>query len=211
MKLVKPPKVLTDLLLRKLIWQMPAGKKQIFITFDDGPVPEITPEVLRILSSFKARATFFCVGENVSKHPQVYEQILKAGHKTGNHTYNHLNGWKTRQEDYLQNIARCRELINSNLFRPPYGRINPWHIPVIKKQGYKIVMWSVLTQDYDASLTAGQVLDNALKYTNDGSIVVFHDSVKAADRMLYALQGFLEHFGKKGYRFEALPDDFTAL
>lgn len=204
MNLVKPPKIIQQLLLRSLVWQLPERVNEIFITFDDGPVPEITPQVLEILGQFKAKASFFCVGDNVTKHPQVYGQILSAGHVTGNHTNNHLNGWKTSREAYLQNIELCNQKVDSKLFRPPYGRINPAHIAAIRQQGYRIVMWSVLTQDYDVSLTGPAVLENAIKYTKGGSIVVFHDSLKAADRVLYALPRFLEYFSIRGYTFSTL-------
>ncbi|MDD2527335.1 MAG: polysaccharide deacetylase family protein [Lentimicrobiaceae bacterium] len=204
MNLVKPPKIIQQLMPRSLVWQFPERTKEIFITFDDGPVPGITPQILEILGQFAAKATFFCVGDNVSKHPQVYEQILNSGHTTGNHTNNHLNGWKTNKLVYLQNIELCNQKVNSKLFRPPYGRINPAHIAAIRKKGYKIVMWSVLTGDYNESLTGHQVFENATKHTKGGSIVVFHDSIKAADRVLYVLPRFLEYYSNKGYTFSAL-------
>ena len=204
MNLVKPPAILRHFLLRSLIWQLPDREKEIFLTFDDGPVPEVTPQILEILVQYQAKATFFCVGDNITKHPEVYQQIIDAGHATGNHTNNHLNGWKTTREDYLENILACDEKVNSKLFRPPYGRINPAHIIAIRKEGYKIIMWSVLTQDYDVLLSGEEVLENAIKHTKGGNIVVFHDSIKAADRVLYSLPRFLEHFSSKGFIFSAL-------
>lgn len=205
MNLVKPPAILRHFLLRSLIWQIPDRKKEIFLTFDDGPVPEATPKILEILAKYRAKATFFCVGDNITKYPEVYQQIIDAGHTTGNHTNNHLSGWNTNKEDYLENILACDKKVNSKWFRPPYGRINVAHIAAIKQQGFKIVMWSVLTQDYDVSLTGEEVLENALKYTTDGSIVVFHDSIKATGRVMYALPKYLEHFSRLGYTFSALP------
>ncbi|MBK6962540.1 MAG: polysaccharide deacetylase family protein [Bacteroidales bacterium] len=202
----KSPGILRSLTRKNLTWEIHDRPGEIFLTFDDGPIPEITPLVLQILEKYQARATFFCVGDNVQKYPEVYQQVLDGGHATGNHTFHHLSGWKTPLPEYLENIEKCSQLVNSSLFRPPYGRIRPSYIQSIRPT-YRIIMWSVLTGDFDQESTPEKVLENALQHTTDGSIVVFHDSIKAADRMFYALPRFLEHFSEKGYRFSPLPDD----
>lgn len=186
----------------ELVWKG-KGKKTIYLTFDDGPIPEVTPLVLGILNHYQVKATFFCVGENVSKHPDIYEMVLAHDHAVGNHTFHHLKGWKTEQDTYLEDVTHCSEYVRTKLLRPPYGRITNGQLRRLKDH-YKIIMYSVLTGDYDKRLSKEQVLNNALRYTKNGSIVVFHDSLKAADRMLYALPLFLEHFIKKGYTFEKL-------
>lgn len=206
MYLSKSPGILRSLTRKNLTWDFPGRPGEVFLTFDDGPVPEITPRVLEILDQYQAKATFFCVGENVSKHPVVYRQVIDAGHSTGNHTFHHLSGWKTSLEDYLYDIDRCNQLVNSRLFRPPYGRIKPSHIKSIKP-AYHIIMWSALSGDFDRETSPENVLQNAIQNTTDGSIVVFHDSLKAADRLFYALPRFLEHFIGKGYRFSAITED----
>ena len=191
------------ILYPQLLWSMPAGKKELFITFDDGPHPHITPQVLNILDRFGAKATFFCVGHNVEKYPETYLEILRRGHKTGNHTYNHLKGWETSDEVYFENINKCRQLVDSGLFRPPHGRIKRSQIKVLKKD-YKIVMWSVLSYDFSKEISREKCLQISLKYTKEGSVIVFHDSEKAADNMLYTLPLWLEHFHRKGFAFKAL-------
>ncbi len=206
MYLSKSPGILRSLTRKNLTWELPARAGEIFLTFDDGPIPEITPQVLDILKQYQAKATFFCVGDNVLKHPDVYQQVLEAGHTTGNHTFHHLNGWKTPLIEYLADIEKCSQLVKSSLFRPPYGRIKPSYIQSIKPD-YQIIMWSVLSGDFDVDSSPEKVLDNALQHTTDGSIVVFHDSLKAADRLFYALPGFLKHFSDKGYKFSAITRD----
>lgn len=204
MDISKPPALLRSLTRKKLIWDIPNNPGKIFLSFDDGPIPEITPKVLDILEQFNAKATFFCVGENVEKHPEVYQQVLDDGHATGNHTFHHLNGWKTSVEEYIRDVDKCKALVNSPLFRPPYGRIRPSAIKHLRKD-YQIIMWSVLTGDYDKTLTPEKVLRNAIDHTTDGSIVVFHDSLKAADNLFFALPRFLKYFTEKGYTFEHIP------
>ena len=197
-----------------LVWDIPAAENSIFLTFDDGPHETATPFILDQLKKYQAKATFFCIGKNVEEHPLLYKQILEEGHKTGNHTQNHLNGWKTETNAYLTNIREAEKHIQSNLFRPPYGRIRkeqikmlttPGSEPSLKNPGgYKIIMWNVLSGDFDERLSKEKCLDNVLKHTKSGSIVVFHDSSKAWDRMQYALPGTLEHFSRKGYVFRAI-------
>ena len=204
MYLSKSPTLLRALTRKNLTWSVPGAEKEIFLTFDDGPVPEITPGVLSILGQYGAKATFFCVGDNVRKNPGVYRQVLEAGHATGNHTFSHLNGWKTPLPEYLGDIENCSNYVKSSLFRPPYGRIRPSYIPYLRKD-YRIIMWSVITGDFDREASPEKILDNAFRFTTGGSIVVFHDSLKAADRMFYALPRFLETFSNKGFTFPVLP------
>lgn len=184
-------------------WKIKTTEKKLFLTFDDGPIPEVTPEVLGILKKYNAKATFFCVGENVQKHPDVFKHIIAEGHGVGNHSFNHIKANKFTNEEYLANVAKANELIQSPLFRPPYGRITP---SLAKKLGekYRIYMWSVLTRDYEQNLSPEACLRIALNQSKKGSIIVFHDSMKASKNMLYALPRVLEYFGKKGYIFEKL-------
>jgi peptidoglycan-N-acetylglucosamine deacetylase len=187
-----------------LTWELPGGEKNIYLTFDDGPHQNITPEVLEVLDEFNAKATFFCVGENVRKYESVYQKILNNGHKTGNHTYNHLNGWETSSDKYYRNIEKCAGFVDSNLFRPPYGKIKPTQASYLKMH-YFIIMWSVLTEDYNKDLLPEKCLEKAMKTTHPGSIIVFHDSEKAQKNMLFVLPRFLEHFTQLGYRFPIIP------
>ena len=203
MDISKPPALLRSLTRKNLIWDIPGKSGKIYLTFDDGPIPEITPKVLDILERHNAKATFFCVGDNVSKHPEVYQQVVNAGHANGNHTFHHLNGWKTSVEEYINDVNKCSKLVNSPLFRPPHGRIRPSAIKRLRKE-YQIIMWSVLTGDYDRTLTPEKVLKNAIDHTTDGSIVVFHDSVKASERMEFALTKTLAYFSEQGYEFRTL-------
>lgn len=188
-------------------WQLNATEKVIYLSFDDGPHPEITPFVLDNLQQYNAKATFFCIGKNVVNYPQVYQKILTGGHAVGNHTFNHLNGWSTKTNLYTANIEQAQEVITSNLFRPPYGKITFRQIKQlsVKKHPMKIIMWSVLSADFDTKLSPKACLDNVLKNTVKGSIIVFHDSEKAFDRMQYALPKTLKYFSDLGYRFEKIP------
>ena len=180
--------------------------KKLYITFDDGPIPEVTPQVLEILKRYDAKATFFCVGDNVRKYPQVYKRVLDEGHSTGNHSFSHLNGSKTDDATWYADIELCTQYVQTSLFRPPHGRITYKQVKKLQKK-FRIIMWSVLTGDYNHSLTKEMVLDFALKYSKSGSIIVFHDSLKAQERMLFALPRVLEHFSKLGYSFEKIPMD----
>ena len=200
--IVKPFSIFKKL-SRNLIWEVKTNKKEIFLTFDDGPHPEITPQVIKILNEFGVKATFFCVGENVKKFPDTYKQIIESGHKTGNHSYNHLNGWKTSNHEYYNNIELASNLIKSNLFRPPYGRIALSQIKPLSKK-YKIIMWTVLTYDFDNRVAKQQCFRNSISSTKPGSIVLFHDSEKAVDNMIYALPLFVKYFLDKGFTFNTL-------
>jgi peptidoglycan-N-acetylglucosamine deacetylase len=200
--------VQSPLLFRKAsrfgpVWQMPGDSKTIYLTFDDGPVADVTPEILNILDSFGIKATFFCVGENITKNPDIFKMILEKGHTTGNHTFNHLNGWKTHSNKYIENIHKCDQFHETNLFRPPYGRIKPSQILKLKKK-YKIIMWSVLSGDFDLKTSPEKCFENVLHYTKPGSIIVFHDSIKARKKVIYTLPLFLKHFLDQGYSFKTL-------
>lgn len=195
---------LSGLLFPGLTWKKPPKNKQLYLTFDDGPHPVITPKVLNILDVYDAKATFFCVGENVKNYRDTYHEILKRGHKTGNHSFHHLNGWKTPNKEYISDVKACAEHVQSSLFRPPYGKIKPKQLKVLRKEGYSIIMWTVLAKDYREKDDKKTMLKIAIKKTIPGSIIVFHDSKKAADNLLYILPEFLEYFTQNGYSFKSL-------
>ncbi len=187
-------------------WQMPDQEKNIYLTFDDGPHPDATPFVLDELKKHNAKATFFCIGKNVLEQPAIYKRIISDGHAVGNHTFNHLNGWKTDDEMYLQNIAEAKKYIDSVLFRPPYGRITKFQLRLLStaKHPLTTIMWTVLSGDFDSSVSNEKCLRNVLKNSGNGSIVVFHDSKKAYERLVFVLPKVLEYFTEKGYRFEKI-------
>ena len=188
------------------IWEMPNQEKVIYLTFDDGPHPEATSFVLDTLKEYQAKASFFCIGKNVVAHPAIYQRIVAEGHAVGNHTFNHLNGWKTSDAMYMDNIAKAKQYIDSSLFRPPYGKITPFQLTLLSKANFKLtpVMWTVLSGDFDVNRTKESCLQNVLKSTSNGSIIVFHDSEKAFEKMNYTLPKMLEHFKQQGYRFEKI-------
>lgn len=208
-------------LIRKLypslIWEQPTKEKILYLTFDDGPHPTATPFVLDTLAKYNAKGTFFCIGKNVVEHTTIYKRIIEEGHSVGNHTFNHLNGWKTANEKYFADIFEASKYIDSDLFRPPYGRINKFQVSLLERRkdkvqmpnendssAFKIIMWSVLSGDFDIALSPEKCLQHVVLNSGPGSIIVFHDSTKAWDRMSYALPKVLEHFSKQGYRFHAL-------
>lgn len=203
MYLSKTPRLLQNI-LRSYTWYIPTAEKVVFLTFDDGPIPEATPWVLDTLRIFDAKATFFCVGDNVRKHPEVFQQILAEGHAVGNHTFNHLKGWKTDTSEYIDNVEKCAEMVESPLFRPPYGALKPSQTKQLKSQ-YRIVMWDVISGDFDPNISPEQCLQNVLENIQPGSIVLFHDSLKAEKRMRFALPRVLEKMAAEGWRFEKLP------
>ncbi len=199
----KVPVFIQQLLRKKYLWKkVPTKGKVLYLTFDDGPIPELTPWVLSLLKQERIKATFFCVGENAEKNSSLLEQIIQEGHKVGNHTYNHLNGWLTKSSDYLNNFHKASKLIDSTLFRPPYGKITRSQASVISQKS-KIVMWSVLTKDYDTRVSPKQCLNNALM-CKSGDIVVFHDNIKATRNLQYALPKFIHHYKSLGYKFATL-------
>lgn len=202
----------TPWILKKIypgyLWSIETKEKKLFLTFDDGPHPVATPFVLDQLKQYNAKATFFCIGKNVVAYPEIYKRILSEGHSVGNHTFNHLNGWKTKDETYLKDIALASTLIDSNLFRPPYGRIKSFQAknlqPVLNGKKPIIVMWDVLSADFETSVTPQNCLENVLLRSKPGSIIVFHDSEKAFSRLEYTLPRILKHFSENGFIFSQL-------
>ncbi|MGF7080887.1 polysaccharide deacetylase family protein [Mucilaginibacter sp. UYCu711] len=205
MYLVKTPWLLKKL-YPQLTWDINKADRCIYLTFDDGPIPIVTPFVLNILKQYHAKATFFCIGDNIRKHPDIFEQIKADGHAVGNHTYNHLKGWKTDNLTYLDNFLQADELIGSNLFRPPYGRITRSQVKLLKeaRPDLKFVMWNILSGDFDMDLWPESCLDNVTKNTTAGDIVLFHDSLKAFDRLEFVLPEAMEYWSKKGYEFKSI-------
>ena len=189
-----------------LTWHKTRKEKFVYLTFDDGPIPIVTPYVLKTLKKFNCKATFFCIGDNIRKHPLIFDEVLADGHAIGNHTYNHLKGWKSSNKDYLDNIKACAELSGIRLFRPPYGRIKKSQISLIRKYfpETEIIMWDVLSADFDENISKDQCTQNVLKSTRNGSIIVFHDSQKAFGRLEYALPLILESLMSKGFEFKTL-------
>ena len=191
-----PP--LFRLFFGNLTWRVKTKSKLIYLTFDDGPVPEVTPQVLDILDDFGWKATFFCVGDNVRKHPEVYQDVLNRGHSVGNHSFNHIRGYNYSVDDYVANVNKASEYINSKLFRPPHGRITFAQIKALEK-AYDIVMWDVITYDYDRKKKPEQIMKTIRRYLRKGSIVVFHDSVKAKENVLTVLPKALAYWKEAGY------------
>ena len=187
----------------QLLWYKNRKEQTLYLTFDDGPIPDVTPRILKILKEHKIKATFFCVGENIHKHPEIFKQILQDGHSVGNHTYHHLKGWNTSKKEYLLNVEKCQKLTKSKLFRPPYGRGTRAQYNELK-EFYEIVMWDVMSGDFDLSISPQQCLNNVLKHSENGSIIVFHDSIKAQERVLYALPRAIEQWIKNGFAFKSL-------
>lgn len=201
----QPPKLYRWLFPYTIWRRKPENKdeKVVYLTFDDGPIPGITPWVLDLLDQYGIKATFFCVGDNVRKHPKEYQMLIDRGHRVGNHTFNHIQGIKTRTKNYVSNTIKGSEHIESDLFRPPHGHIRIRQILALRKK-FKIVMWDVVTRDYSKRMTKEQVLQNVKKYTRNGSIIVFHDSIKAEGRMKYALPRSIEWLLEQGYSFKLL-------
>lgn len=205
----------TNTIIKKVfsnyIWDIPNKKNTIYLTFDDGPTPEVTTWVLEILKKENIKATFFCIGKNIIVQPDLFKKILSEGHTIGNHTNNHLNGWKIDNDLYLENCHTCETIImkNSNikptLFRPPYGKIKKEQAKKIKNLGYKIIMWDVLSADFDTKITPQKCLDNVVSTVKSGSIIVFHDSQKAALNLKFALPKAIKELKQKGFVFETLP------
>lgn len=189
----------------KAVWRYTPNERCIYLTFDDGCVPEVTPKVLEILERERVKATFFCVGENVEKYPLLFEDLRARGHQVGNHTYNHLKGIKVSFDEYLTNVENADRVIGSRLFRPPYGRITPMQMRALRKvYGYRIILWDLITNDFDRNLSPKEIMQNIQKYSRNGSIVVFHDSVKAAKNMLAVLPEAIKWWKEEGYEFRTL-------
>lgn len=207
----KTPKLITKA-LPNLVWQLPTKEKVIYLTFDDGPTPEVTDWTLDTLKTYNAKATFFCIGDNIEKYPEVFNRIHEEQHAIGNHTFNHLKGWKTKTKSYIENTIQAQQSIdkhavkNTYLFRPPHGRIKPKQAKKLQELGYNIIMWNVLSKDWDKNISEEKCLENVIANTSSGDIVVFHDSIKASRNMQYALPRVLEHFSKKGFMFKRIPE-----
>jgi len=202
MYLIKTPKIIKNL-FPNFVWNIPTTEKVLYLTFDDGPIPEVTPWVLDQLAMYNAKGTFFCVGENIQKHNDVFQQVVDQGHQVGNHTFNHLSGWKTEVLPYFHNVRKCAQEMQSDLFRPPYGRLRPKQAQFLQRH-YDVIMWDILSGDFDPKITAEQCLDNVIDNAEPGSIIVFHDSLKAQDKLRFVLPRVLAHFEALGYRFEAI-------
>ncbi len=187
--------------VRGIKWRFSHQERKIYLTFDDGPIPEVTPWVLDILDQYHVKATFFCVGENVSRHPELYQEILNRGHQTGNHSYNHIKGLYKHSDDYIANVEKAATLIESHLFRPPHGLMRYAQVRKLRKQ-YRIILWDVVPRDYNRRLQPEQVLEKACRYSRNGSIIVFHDSIKAEKNIKYALPRYLEYCLSKGFSFD---------
>lgn len=190
-----------------LLWKVKTEEKVLYLTFDDGPIPEITPWILRQLDLYTAKATFFCVGENVKKHRKIFDLIVASGHAIGNHTYNHINGWDSNTAEYLDSYEGAQKIMGidnnpKSLFRPPYGRITRQQIKALSNS--QIVMWDVLTGDFDQSITPRRILAKSIRKSGKGSIVVFHDNVKAIENLKVVLPEYLKHFSALGFKFKAL-------
>lgn len=211
--LVKTPNIVKRIYPNR-IWSLPNYENTVYLTFDDGPISEITPWVLDLLKEYNAKATFFCIGENVRKYPEIFKRIDSEGHTIGNHTFNHLNGWKTSTSKYLNNIEKADSIIthfsnptikqSNNLFRPPYGKITSKQSEILQKKDYKIIMWDVLSGDFSKKLSKEKCLQNVLKNIISGSIIVFHDSIKAEMNLRYVLPKALEFISEKGWECSAL-------
>jgi peptidoglycan/xylan/chitin deacetylase (PgdA/CDA1 family) len=224
---MKPYWIKTNKFIKKIfpnyVWDIPNTENKIYLTFDDGPTPEITEWVLEQLKKHQAKATFFCIGKNINNHKDIFFKIIDEGHFIGNHTYNHLKGWITSTEDYLDNIALCKSEINNAspvlyrsglnfticnpqtpLFRPPYGKIKNSQSKKLRQLGYKIIMWDVLSADFDQNITPEKCLENVLKNVQSGSVIVFHDSTKAFKNLEYTLPRSLEILKQRGFVFEVI-------
>lgn len=203
MNINRPPNWLRKIYY-SLQWNVSSKSKNLYLTFDDGPTPEITDWVLNELKKVNAKATFFCIGRNVERYPDIYNRIVNDDHAVGNHTYSHLNGWKTWYHEYIDDVNLASEFVKSRLFRPPYGKIRQNQIRNLRKHGFKLFMWDVLSEDYNNDVTPDQCLENVLNYTEKGSIIVFHDSVKASNNLYEVLPQILKIYTEKGYKFKRL-------
>jgi peptidoglycan/xylan/chitin deacetylase (PgdA/CDA1 family) len=209
----------TNRLIKKIflnyVWDVPNNENKIYLTFDDGPTPEITEWVLKELSKYNAKGTFFCIGNNIENHPEIYSKVIANGHSIGNHTYNHLNGWKRSTREYIEDCKHWSVISNQTqnrqlntdhckLFRPPYGKIKPSQAKELRQLGYKIIMWDVLSADFDTTISKEKCLENVLRNVKSGSIIVFHDSYKAFPNLEYTLPKSLKFLKEKGFVFETL-------
>ena len=214
--LVKTPQFVQRL-FPKRVWAFPTTKKEVYLTFDDGPIPEVSSWVMDLLKEHRAKATFFCIGDNITKHPEVFNKIITEGHAIGNHTYNHLNGWKTNTEKYIENCDKFEEILNCytelvevpyqdiksyhrKLFRPPFGKLTTKQSNILQKKGYKIIMWDLLSADFDQSISKERCLENVLENIQVGSVVVFHDSLKSEEKLRFVLPKVLEYIKSQKWK-----------
>ena len=193
------------LMWRTPVWRINPSEKVIYLTFDDGPNPEVTPQVLDILDEFEAKATFFCVGENVLKYPEIFQEVKHRGHAVGNHTFNHVKGTEKTVKEYVDNVGKAHEYIHSKLFRPPHGRITLSQVNKLKAD-FKIIMWDFITYDFDRQVTSTEILKEVKLRSRNGSVVIFHDSLKARKNVLEALPEALRYWKKEGYEVKALHE-----
>ena len=210
---VKIP-IIIKRLFPKYIWEKTFSNKTLYLTFDDGPTPEITEWTLKTLKQFNAKATFFCIGDNVKKYPDILHKINQEGHSIGNHTFNHINGWSNKTNSYVNNTEKAQNTLEKELgleyfstkklFRPPYGKIKNKQARQLIKKGYQIIMWSVISYDWNINLSCKDCLNNVLKHTKDGNIIVFHDSIKAKKNLQYTLPKVLSYYSDRGYSFKSL-------
>lgn len=200
----KIPKFIQKAPWQKHLWRVPSQEKVVYFTFDDGPTPVVTEKTLEILKQFNAKATFFCLGRNVDRYPELLQKILDDGHRVGNHSYSHIKGFLTKTDTYEEDVQLATKHIKSKLFRPPYGRIRRAQARRLAKT-YQIVMWEILSHDYNRNISPKKCTKNVLKNVKPGSIIVFHDSIKAAPNLLASLPVCLKTLSKKGYRFESIP------
>jgi peptidoglycan-N-acetylglucosamine deacetylase len=200
---IERPFGLLRLLFPKALWRIKKEKKTVYLTFDDGPVPETTLAVLSILKQYGIKATFFCVGDNVGKYPEVFQEVVNQGHRVGNHSFNHVRAFSMRTEEYLENVQKADGLIHSNLLRPPHGQLTRKLYKELNKS-FQIVMWDLITRDYNRSLSPDRIVENVRKYARNGSIIVFHDSEKSKKNVLAALPASIEFLQQQGYHFDTL-------
>ncbi|OGS70135.1 MAG: polysaccharide deacetylase [Flavobacteria bacterium RIFCSPLOWO2_12_FULL_35_11] len=217
---IKTP-ILFKFLFSNWVWRLSSKEKVLYLTFDDGPTPGITEWTLNELRKYKAKATFFCIGKNIGEHPEIFQKIIEENHAVGNHTNNHLNGWKTKTAAYLQNIEESEKYFeeyatlkavtlsavegqNLKLFRPPYGRLSFSQSKKIRKMGYKIIMWDVLSADFDTEISNEKCLENVIRNIENGSIIVFHDSIKASEKLKFVLPKVLEYYSYQGFNFRSI-------
>jgi peptidoglycan/xylan/chitin deacetylase (PgdA/CDA1 family) len=198
-------------LFPNFVWNINTDKKELYLTFDDGPTPEITEWVIQNLKQFNAKATFFCIGNNINKHPEIFQKILNEDHAIGNHTYNHLKGWKHKTKDYYKDVLKTEKVIydfisntNTPLFRPPYGKFKNKQSKKLLERGYRVILWDVLSYDWDFSVTEETCLHNVISAAKEGSIIVFHDSVKASRNLKYVLPKVLKYYSERDYVFKAI-------
>ncbi len=201
--LIEQPPFLYRMLFPETVWRIPGKEKTVYLTFDDGPIPEVTPWVMDLLDKYHIKATFFCVGDNVVRNPELFRELKERGHQVGNHTMNHVQGMKLSKFNYLRNVKRADDVICSGLFRPPHGHMGLGQAKALKKE-FTLIMWDVVTRDYSKKLTGEQVFANVKRYVRNGSIIVFHDSLKAEKNLRYALPKSIEWLMENEYRFDTL-------